>query len=57
MSEKIAKQRIVVWAILVMALIGIGVAYAEDPGNGATSYSPVDIREDFISKMVRMKAA
>jgi len=57
MSEKIAKQRIVVWAILVMALIGIGVAYAEDPGNGATSYSPVDIREDFISTMVRMKAA
>jgi len=49
MSEGIAKQRIVVSAIFVMALIGISVAYAQDRGTGATSNSPVDSREDFAS--------
>ena len=44
-------------AIFVMTLIGMGVAYAQDPGKGATSYSPVDIKEDFASIMARMKAA
>jgi cytochrome c peroxidase len=40
-----------------MTLIVMGVAYAEDSGKRATSYSPVDIKEDFASIMARMKAA
>jgi cytochrome c peroxidase len=43
--------------MLVMALIGMGAAYAQDSGRGATSYAPVDIKEDFASIMARMKAA
>ena len=44
-------------AMLVMTLSIVGMAYAQDPGKGATSYSPVDIKEDFASIMARMKAA
>jgi cytochrome c peroxidase len=43
--------------MLVMTLMVMGVAYAEDAGKGATSYAPVDIKEDFASIMARMKAA
>ena len=43
--------------MLVMTLMVMGVAYAEDTGKGATSYAPVDIKEDFASIMARMKAA
>jgi len=43
--------------MLVMALIGMGAAYAQASGRGATSYAPVDIKEDFASIMARMKAA
>jgi cytochrome c peroxidase len=43
--------------MLVMTLIVIGVAYAQDSGKGLTSYAPVDIKEDFASIMARMKAA
>jgi cytochrome c peroxidase len=44
-------------AMFVMALVVIGVAYAQDTGPGVTSYSPVDIKESFASIMVRMKVA
>jgi len=57
MRQIITKYRGKGLAILVMTLIGMGVAYAQDPGKGATSYSPVDIKEDFASIMARMKAA
>ncbi|MHB1398205.1 MAG: cytochrome B6 [Trichloromonadaceae bacterium] len=33
-----------------------GLAYGEEPGKGATSYSPVVIKEDFASTMARLKA-
>jgi len=36
-------------AMLVMTLFVTGVTYADDPGKGATSCAPVDIREDFAS--------
>jgi len=57
MRQRIATYRGVGWAMLVMALIGMGPAYAQDSGRGATSYAPVDIKEDFASIMARMKAA
>jgi len=57
MRQRIATYRGVGWAMLVMALIGMGAAYAQDSGRGATSYAPVDIKEDFASIMARMKAA
>ena len=57
MRQRIATYRRVGWAMLVMALIGMGAAYAQDSGRGATSYAPVDIKEDFASIMARMKAA
>jgi cytochrome c peroxidase len=38
-------------------LIVIGMANAQSPGNGTTSYAPVDIREDFATTMARMKDA
>lgn len=57
MRQRITKYRGVGLAMLVMTLIVMGVAYAQDPGKGATSYAPVDIKEDFASIMARMKAA
>jgi len=49
MRQGITKYRRVGWAMLVMTLSIVGMAYAQDPGKGATSYSPVDIKEDFRS--------
>ncbi len=57
MRQRITKYRGVGLAMLVMTLMVMGVAYAEDAGKGATSYAPVDIKEDFASIMARMKAA
>ena len=57
MRQKITKYLGVGLAMLVMTLSIVGMAYAQDPGKGATSYSPVDIKEEFASIMARMKAA
>jgi cytochrome c peroxidase len=57
MRQKIAKHRGVGMAMLVMMLIVMGAAYAQGPGSGATSYAPVDIRENYTSAMARMKGA
>lgn len=57
MKQKITKLRGAGLAMFVMTLVVIGVAYAQDTGTVATSYSPVDIRESFASTMARMKAA
>ena len=57
MRQRITKYRGVGLAMLVMTLIVMGVAYAQDSGKGATSYAPVDIKEDFASIMARMTAA
>ena len=57
MRQRITKYRGVGLAMLVMTLIVMGVAYAQDTGKGATSYAPVDIKEDFASIMARMTAA
>ena len=59
MRQRITKYHGVGLAMLVMTLMvmGVGVAYAEDAGKGATSYAPVDIKEDFASIMARIKAA
>jgi len=57
MRQKITKYRGVGLAMFIMTLFVIGVAYAQDSEKGATSYSPVDIKEDFVSTMARMKAA
>jgi cytochrome c peroxidase len=43
--------------MFVMMLVVIGVAYAQDTGTGASSYSPVDIKEGFASTVVRMQGA
>lgn len=56
MRQRITKYRGLGLAML-MTLIVMGVAYAEDSKRGATSYAPVDIKEDFASIMARMKAA
>src|ERR1035437_8090744 len=57
MRQRITKYRGVGLAIIVMTLIVMGVAYAQDSVKRATSYAPVDIKEDFASIMARMKAA
>lgn len=58
MRQGITKYRCVGLAMLVMTVSIVGMmAYAEDSGKGATSYSPVAIKEDFASIMARMKAA
>lgn len=57
MRQKITKYRGVGLAMLIMTLSIIGMADAQEPGKGATSYSPVAIKEDFASIMARMKAA
>ena len=56
MRQRIAKYRGVGVALPIMMLV-IGMANAQSPGNGATSYAPVDIRDDFVSTMARMKDA
>ena len=53
MRQRITKYRGVGLAMFVMTLMVMGVAYAEDAGKGATSYAPVDIKEDFASIMAR----
>ncbi len=57
MRQRITKYLGMGLAILVVTFIAMGVAYAEGSGRGATSYAPVDIKEDFASIMARMKAA
>jgi cytochrome c peroxidase len=56
MRQKITKHRGAGLAMFVVTLLVIGVAYAQDSGTVATSYSPVDIKEGFASIMARMKA-
>src|SRR5450759_78666 len=57
MRQRITKYRGVGLAMLVLTLIGISVAYANESGKGTTIYDPVDSKEDFASIMARMKAA
>ncbi len=57
MERQITKYRGVGLAIFVMMLSIVGMASAQEPGKGATSYAPVAIMEDFASTMARMKAA
>jgi cytochrome c peroxidase len=56
MRQKSTKYRGLKLAILIITFIVIGTAYAQDSEKGATSYSPVDIKEKFASIMARMKA-
>lgn len=56
MRQTITKCRGVGFAMLVMTLSIVGMAYAQDPAKGATSYLPIDIKEDFASTMARLKA-
>src|SRR2546428_6236351 len=49
-----------VWALvgtLAMIVIVLGAPYAQEPKQKGTSYSPVDIKEDFGTILGRMKAA
>lgn len=39
------------------ALLMSTAAYGQEPGKGATSYAPVDIKDDFATTMARMKTA
>ena len=57
MKQRITKYRGVGLAMVVMMLSIVMMAYAQDPGKGATSYAPVEIKEDFASIMARMKDA
>ena len=57
MRQRITQYRGVGLAILVMTLIVMGAAYAQDSGKQATSYAAVDIKETFASIMARMTAA
>lgn len=55
MKRNITKYRGAGLATLVMTLCIVGLAYAQDPAKKPTSYSPVDIKEDFASTMARLK--
>ncbi len=57
MKQLIKKYRRAGLAVLIMTIMVIGAAYAKEIEKGATSYAPVDIKEDFASTMARMKAA
>jgi cytochrome c peroxidase len=49
-----------IWALLgtfAVIVIVVGVPYAQEPIQKGTSYSPVDIKEDFAAIMARMKVA
>jgi len=49
-----------IWALsgtLAIIVIVVGAPYAQEPIQKGTSYSPVDIKEDFAAIMARMKAA
>jgi len=49
-----------IWALLgtlAIIVIVVGVPYAQEPIQKGTSYSPVDIKEDFAAIMARMKVA
>jgi len=58
MKQRVIKCRWGLSLILVASLmVTLATAFAQDSGKGATSYAPVDIKEDFASIMARMKAA
>jgi len=42
---------------IIVTVIVVGAPYAQEPIQKGTSYSPVDIKEDFATIMARMKAA
>src|SRR5713101_2439008 len=49
-----------IWALLgtlAIIVIVVGVPYAQEPIQKGTSYSPVDIKEDFAAIMARMTVA
>jgi len=49
-----------IWALLgtlAIIMIVVGAPYAQEPKQKGTSYSPVDIKEDFAAIMARMKVA
>lgn len=49
-----------IWALLgtlAIIVIVVGAPYAQEPIQKGTSYSPVDIKEDFAAIMARMKVA
>jgi len=49
-----------IWALLgtlAIIVIVVGALYAQEPIQKGTSYSPVDIKEDFAAIMARMKVA
>ncbi|MDD5287339.1 MAG: cytochrome B6 [Desulfuromonadaceae bacterium] len=50
-------RRRVLLIVFTALMVTLATAYAQESGKGATSYSPVDIREEFASIMARMKGA
>jgi cytochrome c peroxidase len=58
MKQKVKKCRWTMFLILVAAfMVTLATANAQDSGRKASSYAPVDIKEDFATIMARMKAA
>ena len=56
--ERETSKRMWTWGLILAAMLtAIGVSNAQDSEMGKTSYSPVDIKEDFAATMARMKAA
>ena len=51
------RQKWVLLVILAAVMVAGAVVYAQEAGKKASSYSPVDIKEDFATIMARMKAA
>jgi cytochrome c peroxidase len=49
-------QKIVYTVILAAMITSLGIAYAQDAGKKASSYMPVDIKEDFTSIISRLKS-
>jgi hypothetical protein len=54
MKQNVKKSR---WGLLQFLVAALMVTLATAFAQGATSYAPVDIKEDFAATMARMKAA
>ncbi len=58
MNKPVRRSTFTVATLAGLFLVALGIVRAQDPApRGATSYSPVDIKEDFASTMARMKGA
>jgi cytochrome c peroxidase len=55
--KKPARIGLAAGGVLAASLVALGAVSAQDPGAKASSYAPVDVKEDFAAILARMRGA